>query len=123
MRQAEEQVPMLFAVPRFDWYGGYSMLGLGDVVLPGLLVVLGLRFDYAKLRFQHREFDDGKTPFPKPSFRKIHSYYIPLVIAYSLGLFMTFVANIRGWTVNGVKGQPALLYLVPFTLGCFVFLA
>ena len=29
---------------------------------------------------------------------------------------MAFVANVMGWTINGVQGQPALLYLVPCTL-------
>jgi signal peptide peptidase-like protein 2B len=121
-RQREESVPMLFLVPRMDWYGGYALLGLGDIVLPGLLIVLALRFDYAKLRHRHRDFQFGTTPFPKPTFLQIHAYWIPLVISYAVGLALTFVANINGWTFNGVRGQPALLYLVPCTLGCFYFL-
>eukprot|EP00985_Skeletonema_marinoi_P001485 scaffold585_cov161-Skeletonema_marinoi.AAC.2 len=32
---------MLFAIPRVgDYQGGASMLGLGDIVLPGLLLML-----------------------------------------------------------------------------------
>ena len=34
-----------------------------------------------------------------------------------------FLANTYEFTINGVKGQPALLYLVPCTLGPAVFLA
>ncbi|KAH9255811.1 hypothetical protein BASA81_006212 [Batrachochytrium salamandrivorans] len=44
----EERLPMLFAVPRLDFWGGYAMLGLGDVVLPGLVVVLARKVDLAK---------------------------------------------------------------------------
>ncbi len=35
--QAHEPIPMLLKVPRFEHpeLGGYSMLGFGDVVLPG----------------------------------------------------------------------------------------
>ena len=42
---------MLFAIPRVgDYQGGASMLGLGDIVLPGLLLMLSFasRFDEAK---------------------------------------------------------------------------
>ena len=120
IRKQEEIVPMLFSVPRMDWYGGYSLIGLGDIVLPGLLLVLALRFDYARIRFKYRDY--GSTPFPIPGFLEIHSYWIPLCLSYSFGLFITFVANFREWTFNGVHGQPALLYLVPSTLGMFFLL-
>jgi len=40
---------MLFAIPRVgDYQGGASMLGLGDIVLPGLLLSFASRFDEAK---------------------------------------------------------------------------
>ena len=41
-----ENMPMLFLVPRDDWRGGYTMLGLGDVIFPALLTTLMLRVDY-----------------------------------------------------------------------------
>ena len=44
-------------------------------------------------------------------------YFGWCVVAYVLGLCTTLAANICGWTFNGVQGQPALLYLVPCTLG------
>lgn len=39
-------------------------------------------------------------------------YFVPLVIAYAIGLLM---ANVAVYVMN--MGQPALLYLVPCTLG------
>eukprot|EP00960_Hanusia_phi_P033667 750586-Hanusia_phi.AAC.1 len=42
-----EMIPMLLVVPK-DWAGGVTLLGLGDVVLPGLLVSFALRVDYLK---------------------------------------------------------------------------
>jgi len=42
-------LPMLFAIPRVGYYqGGASMLGFGDIVLPGLLLSFASRFDEAK---------------------------------------------------------------------------
>lgn len=39
-------LPMLLLLPRVDDYtGGYTMLGLGDIVLPGLLVSFAIRYD------------------------------------------------------------------------------
>ena len=35
---------------------------------------------------------------------------------YATGLLLTFLANAYGLTFFNVKGQPALLYLVPCTL-------
>ena len=38
---------MLLLLPRIDDYtGGYTMLGLGDIVLPGLLVAFAARYVY-----------------------------------------------------------------------------
>ena len=43
-----EMMPILFALPRLgDWRGGFSMLGLGDVVVPAVALAVLLRWDYA----------------------------------------------------------------------------
>jgi signal peptide peptidase-like 2B len=40
----EDGVPMLLKIPRmFDPWGGYSIIGFGDILLPGLLVAFALR--------------------------------------------------------------------------------
>ncbi|PWA72509.1 PA domain, Presenilin/signal peptide peptidase [Artemisia annua] len=41
-----ESIPMLLKIPRmFDPWGGYSIIGFGDIILPGLLVAFSLRFE------------------------------------------------------------------------------
>lgn len=39
---------MLFMLPRFGSEGEYAMLGLGDVLLPGLLLSFMLRYGQAR---------------------------------------------------------------------------
>jgi len=40
-----EGIPMLLKVPRlYDPWGGYSIIGFGDILLPGLLVSFCLRY-------------------------------------------------------------------------------
>lgn len=37
---------MLLKIPRmFDPWGGYSIIGFGDILLPGLLIAFSLRFE------------------------------------------------------------------------------
>lgn len=69
----------------------HIMLGLGDVIVPGYLIVFCFFIDKIK-----------------PS--KI-SYGIIAVIGYILGLISTFLALRLMKTA-----QPALIYLVPFTI-------
>lgn len=94
-----EAVPMLLRLPRFsDELGGYSMLGLGDMALPGLLVAYLLRFD-----LQHAE---------TATRRWWQTYFAIASGGYAAGLVLTYVA-----LMVSESGQPALLYLVPTTLG------
>jgi len=67
----------------------FSLLGLGDVVLPGLFIALLLRFDEQR----------------QPGSRV---YFYTVLVAYLLGLVATYVAMM--WSEHA---QPALLYLVP----------
>ncbi|BFI24372.1 signal peptide peptidase-like 2B [Marchantia polymorpha subsp. ruderalis] len=94
-----EGIPMLLKVPRlFDPWGGYSIIGFGDILLPGLLVAFCLRYDWAA----------KKTLYG--------GYFLWSTVGYGLGLFLTYVAlNL----MNG-NGQPALLYIVPCTLGTVI---
>ncbi|KAI9226236.1 MAG: signal peptide peptidase-domain-containing protein [Piptocephalis tieghemiana] len=74
----------------------FTMLGLGDIVIPGIFLALALRYD------QHRaNLTTKTTSFPKP-------YFTATLIAYILGLSTTMV-------VMHVfqAAQPALLYLSP----------
>ncbi len=123
--QGGDPLPMLFTIPRiFDYRGGSSLLGLGDIVLPGLLLSFAARFDEAKrllgtIRGGSRGHPDSLR---RNIFRKIccccnGGYFAPVVVAYAVGLAM---ANAAVYLMN--YGQPALLYLVPCCLGTIVFL-
>ncbi|KAF3457387.1 hypothetical protein FNV43_RR02044 [Rhamnella rubrinervis] len=96
-----EAMPMLLRIPRtFDPWGGYDMVGFGDVLFPGLLVSFTHRYDKA-----------NKKGFSR-------AYFPWLVGGYGLGLFLTYM----GLYIMDGHGQPALLYLVPCTLGLTVIL-
>merc|ERR1711920_424027 len=97
-----QAMPMLLRLPiigdAFD--DDYQMLGFGDIAIPGLLVAYLLRFDVAN----NKRWGRG--------------YFGPSVMGYGVGMVATFVA-----LFNMQKAQPALLYLVPCTLGVTFFLA
>ncbi|KAG8644273.1 signal peptide peptidase-like 5 isoform X2 [Manihot esculenta] len=96
-----ESIPMLLRVPRFsDPWGGYNMIGFGDILFPGLLVSFTRRYDKANKK------------------SGTNGYFPWLVIGYGFGLFLTYL----GLYLMDGHGQPALLYLVPCTLGvCVIF--
>ncbi|RZC47220.1 hypothetical protein C5167_040162 [Papaver somniferum] len=96
-----EAIPMLLRIPRFfDPWGGYDMIGFGDIILPGLLVAFAFRYD--------RSSKKGI----------LNGYFLWLTIGYDVGLILTDVGL---YLMDGL-GQPALLYLVPCTLGLIVIL-
>jgi signal peptide peptidase-like protein 2B len=95
-------MPMLLAIPRLrDLFGGYGMIGFGDIALPGLLISFLMRFDFSR------------TQNISPS----TGYSVISIFGYCVGLAVTNVVMALSH-----HGQPALLYLVPSTLGlvCFV---
>lgn len=96
-----ESIPMLLRVPRFsDPWGGYDMIGFGDIIFPGLLVSFAFRFDKANKK------------------GICNGYFLWLTIGYGVGLLLTYL----GLYLMDGHGQPALLYLVPCTLGLCVLL-
>ncbi|XP_044493217.1 signal peptide peptidase-like 4 isoform X2 [Mangifera indica] len=98
-KSGEDGIPMLLKIPRmFDPWGGYSVIGFGDIILPGLLVAFSLRYDW----------------LAKKNLRT--GYFVWAMTAYGLGLLITYVAL----NLMDGHGQPALLYIVPFTLGTFL---
>lgn len=77
----------------------FAMLGLGDIVIPGIFIALLLRFDNSLKR-------------------KSKTYFYAAFIAYFLGLLLTIlVMHIFR------HAQPALLYLVPACAGVPLLLA
>ncbi|KAL0739913.1 hypothetical protein Bca4012_081426 [Brassica carinata] len=96
-----ESIPMLLRIPRFfDPWGGYDMIGFGDILFPGLLICFASRYD----KFKKRGVSSG--------------YFLWLTIGYGVGLLLTYL----GLYLMDGHGQPALLYIVPCTLGLAVIL-
>jgi signal peptide peptidase-like 2B len=111
-------LPMLFTIPRiFDYQGGSSLLGLGDIVIPGLLLSFAARHDAATflLRSTGRVHERSYTVACAEArlcgacFR---GYFVGALCAYAAGLSM---ANVAVYVMK--MGQPALLYIVPCCLG------
>jgi signal peptide peptidase-like protein 2B len=90
-----EAIPMLLRFPTIgDQFSDYEMLGFGDIAIPGLLISFLYRYDVLSKK------------------RLANGYFAPAVFGYCLGMLGTALAL---FVMN--QGQPALLYLVPFTLG------
>ncbi|XP_076292062.1 signal peptide peptidase isoform X2 [Lasioglossum baleicum] len=77
----------------------FAMLGLGDIVLPGIFIALLLRFDNSLSR-------------------KTNVYFYSTFFAYFMGLLITMLIM---HLFN--HAQPALVYLVPACLGTPILLA
>ncbi|KAF9574346.1 hypothetical protein EC968_006680 [Mortierella alpina] len=90
---------LFFGLPATEAYQ-FAMLGLGDIVIPGVFVALCLRFD------QH--LAGTKNPSLGRSTRFGKPYFTACFIAYALGLGTTM------YVMHTFKAaQPALLYLSP----------
>ncbi|KAG0213945.1 hypothetical protein BGX28_003123 [Mortierella sp. GBA30] len=90
---------LFFGLPATEAYQ-FAMLGLGDIVIPGVFVALCLRFD------QH--LAGTKNPSLGRSTRFGKPYFMACFIAYVLGLGTTM------YVMHTFKAaQPALLYLSP----------
>lgn len=84
--------PIKLLFPTSDTQRPFSMLGLGDIVIPGIFVALALRFDASRGRQSQ--------------------YFTSSFLGYTVGLALTiFVMN---WFQ---AAQPALLYIVPAVIG------
>ncbi|XP_010544264.1 PREDICTED: signal peptide peptidase [Tarenaya hassleriana] len=84
--------PIKLLFPTADAARPYSMLGLGDIVIPGIFVALALRFDVSR----------GKQP----------QYFTSAFTGYSVGVILTII--VMNWFQ---AAQPALLYIVPAVIG------
>ena len=80
---------VLFATER-----GFTMLGLGDIVIPGMFVATALRYDYHRTARQSSTGPVKKTYF----YAALGAYVAGLVTTMSVMHFFQ-------------KAQPALLYL------------
>merc|ERR1719356_691664 len=101
-------LPGKLVFPSSQTAGHFSMLGLGDIVMPGLLLCFVMRYDAYK-RAQHAKMAEAGIPLPS-HWQRI-SYFHCSLFGYFLGLL---TATISSEVFKAA--QPALLYLVPFTL-------
>ena len=81
----------------------YNMIGLGDIVIPGIYVALMLRFDIYL-------YKKAKKDIAKFGFKNM-KYFLVTFIFYNIGIVVTLCSM---YFFN--HAQPALLYLVPCTL-------
>jgi len=101
-------LPGKLVFPSMHNMGHFSMLGLGDIVMPGLLLCFVLRYDaYKKSQMLH----SAEAGVPPPNHLNRITYFHCSLIGYFLGLLTATVSS-----EVFKAAQPALLYLVPFTL-------
>lgn len=108
-------LPGKLVFPSNQNIGHFSMLGLGDIVMPGLLLCFVMRYDAYK-RAQARKMAEAGIPLPNHWYKI--SYFSCSLLGYFLGLLTATVSS-----EVFKAAQPALLYLVPFTLFPLVFMA
>lgn len=94
--------PIKLLAPRSSSGKDFALLGLGDIVIPGLLISLCLRFDM----YRHAKSHPEEEVTSKSKFNR--SYLLVGMISYIAGLggcmwIMTYFG----------RAQPALLYLSP----------
>jgi signal peptide peptidase-like protein 3 len=104
-------IPGKLLVPSLADHRAFAMLGLGDIVLPGLLLCFAMRFDSLC------QSTGGGTTISSVSVTRLRmlfqrwSYFSIALCGYAVGLIVaSIVVDLTG------AAQPALLYLVPSTL-------
>ncbi|XP_041971976.1 signal peptide peptidase-like 3 [Aricia agestis] len=109
MRDAPKlSLPAKLVFPSMHHQGHFSMLGLGDIVMPGLLLCFVLRYDAYKKATLVCQM--GQVPGPRSMSSRV-TYFHCSLLGYFLGLL---TATVSAEVFKAA--QPALLYLVPFTL-------
>ncbi|XP_059053852.1 signal peptide peptidase-like 3 [Achroia grisella] len=109
MRDAPKlSLPAKLVFPSMHHQGHFSMLGLGDIVMPGLLLCFVLRYDAYKKATLVCQM--GQVPGPRSMSSRL-TYFHCSLLGYFLGLL---TATVSAEVFKAA--QPALLYLVPFTL-------
>lgn len=87
----------------------FSMLGLGDIVVPGLLMSLCIKYD----------IDCCILSQKKP--KKIEEFTFPLFYSVLLSYGLSFIATYVALNYFA-RPQPALVFIVPFcSIAIFIF--
>jgi minor histocompatibility antigen H13 len=83
----------------------FNMIGLGDIVIPGVFVALMLRYD---MNNYFKKNKSTEMPFSLSN----NKYFLATMFGYTMGIVFTL-----GIMFIFKAAQPALLYLVPGCLG------
>ena len=83
-------LPGKLVFPSSHTSGHFSMLGLGDIVMPGLLLCFVMRYDAYK-RAQHAKLAEAGIPLPKHWARV--SYFHCSLFGYFLGLLTATISS------------------------------
>ena len=102
-KNVDGPIKILFPQDIFGDHEKKSLLGLGDIVIPGLFIVQMLRFGH------YSALKRGATP--AQALGNGTAYYKVALVAYVLSL-----VNTMGVMVFFNAAQPALLYIVPWLL-------
>ncbi|CBZ54674.1 putative signal peptide peptidase domain-containing protein [Neospora caninum Liverpool] len=108
----EGPAKLIFPVNLDPWQ--HSILGLGDIVIPGVFISMCLRFDYWLATASLANASEKKTAVETSidihqKFSKF--YFFVVLVFYEFGLLTTGVIMLVFQ-----HPQPALLYIVPFCL-------
>lgn len=116
-KNLEGPIKLMFP-KKFDWEDqkDFNMIGLGDIVIPGIYVALMLRYDY--LRVLKKAIEKGEKLLQDKNGNSILPFgmstfgtYLWCFMGYFMGILTTlFIMNVFQ------HAQPALLYLVPGVL-------
>ncbi len=91
--------PVKLLLPPLGSRGRLAFIGLGDIMIPGVLIALCLRFDFSRSTAKTKG-----SNYPRP-------YFKAAMWGYVAGFLMTIVAN---FVLR--RSLPALLWLVPGTV-------
>jgi len=101
-------LPIVIIIPRF-FSDNEGLLGLGDIILPSFFLSFLLRYDVDCISLSSKVKD--KTKIKLREIMKEGKYFKVGIIGYLFGLLSALTA-----LVITRLAQPALLYLVPFTI-------
>ena len=124
--------PIKLLFPQTSWEERPSMLGLGDIVIPGIFIALMLRYDHFHYKSRNQPIKPTTAAVsakphiahpPPPTATPIEvpastPFFSTVLVAYFIGLSVTV-----GVMYYFKAAQPALLYLVPACLGSSVLVA
>lgn len=109
-------VPAKVLFPRNMGAESPAMLGLGDIVIPGMFIALMLRLDWHMEDPENNKKLQGKEL--TRTIPKSRRYFFGCLLSYIVGMSVTL------WVMFSFKhAQPALLYLVPANLLSVILIA